>query len=287
MRRTFLTAFFSKRSEESIALLIEGETMAAQQAIAVLAEVGRWGMVRPRRVYGDWSSPHMQSWQPIVTHYGMRAVHHHASGRHAADLSLAIDAMELFHQGYRRFCLVSGQRDPRPLVLWLVEHGCQVIVIGHPNTSEAVQRACSVFVSTDQLSLSLLTTTPAVSPPPSIPRTVTAPEETPKASHALSVPGVVSRTALQALLVNAYAQVVAQRGDLWATTTDLGAALQRLDPTFKAKAYGSPTLRTLLEKQDPLFEVRETGGGQAVIRLRAGGSEADDRERGTELATAR
>src|SRR5579875_679408 len=151
MIRTFFLALRYMKRDDRMALLLDGKNIAASDAVYVLAEARKWGVVKLSRVYGDWSSAQMQPWQEVVTHYGMRAVHQHGARKNAADIALAIEAVELFHQGIRSFCLVSGDSDYRPLVLWLVEHGCQVVVIGHPDTPRALQRACSIFVSTNQI----------------------------------------------------------------------------------------------------------------------------------------
>jgi uncharacterized LabA/DUF88 family protein len=267
-----------------MALLIDGENIAASDAVYVLAEAGKWGTVLLSRVYGDWSAAQMQPWQEMVTHYGMRAVHQHGARKNAADIALAIEAVELFHQGIRSFCLVSGDSDYRPLALWLVERCCQVVVIGHPDTPRALQRACTAFVSTNQirppLSLKkrLSQTQMAMSSPSTSDSRGTSMDSESAAEH-LRLTDVSIKTPLQALLVKAYTQVVTEKGDLWVTTTDLGAELQQLDRTFKTKAHGSSSLKGLLQKQSFLFEVRETGGGQAVVRLKASGQEAAEGER--------
>ena len=134
-----------------VALLIDGENGPASAAGAILVRASEWGEVTLRRVYGDWSSPQMRSWRDVVVQHGMRAMHQHLPKKNAADIALTADAVDLFYQGFRRFCLVSGDSDYVPLVLWLVEHGCLVAIIGQKDAPLALQRACSVFVSSEQL----------------------------------------------------------------------------------------------------------------------------------------
>ncbi len=134
-----------------VALLIDGENGSASAAAAILVRASEWGKVTLRRVYGDWSSSQMHPWRETVTQLGMRAVHQHLPKKNAADIALTVDAMDLFHQGFRRFCLVSSDSDYVPLVLWLMEHGCLVAIIAQNHVPLALQRACSVFVSLEQL----------------------------------------------------------------------------------------------------------------------------------------
>jgi hypothetical protein len=135
----------------SVALLIDGENGSASMAGAMLSRAGEWGEVVVRRVYGDWSSPQMRPWRGVVTQYGMRAVHQHLPKKNAADIALTADAVDLFYQGFRQFCLSSGDSDFVPLVLWLREHHCLVIVMSRKDGPQALQQACSVFVSSEQL----------------------------------------------------------------------------------------------------------------------------------------
>lgn len=141
----------------SVALLIDGENVSASMAGVMLSRAEEWGKVVVRRVYGDWSSSQMRPWRDVVTHLGMRAVHQHLPKKNAADIALTADAVDLFYQGFRRFCLVSGDGDYVPLVLWLREHRCLIAVISQNNAPLALQRASSVFVSTDQLSPGTMT----------------------------------------------------------------------------------------------------------------------------------
>jgi hypothetical protein len=148
--------------DSSVALLIDGENGSASRARAILIRTEEWGEAVVRRVYGDWSSPQMRPWRDMVTQLGMRAVHQHLPKKNAADIALTADAVDLFYQGFRRFCLVSGDSDYVPLVLWLMEHRCLVVVISQNDAPVMLQRACSVFVSTDQLSPDTMTSAPAM-----------------------------------------------------------------------------------------------------------------------------
>lgn len=266
---TFLADLLGLRSSAKLAVLIDGENIAATMAVHVLAEAGKHGSVALRRVYGDWSAPSMHPWQLVVSHYGMRAVHQHLPHKNAADLALAVDAVDLFHQEIRRFCLVSGDSDYTPLVRWLTEHGCWVLVIGQPDTPLTLQRAGSCFLSTDQLH-------PQISWPkkagqrtdePVPLHVVSTPEQPPRAVPRVVI--VATETSLQTLLVSAYADVVQEKGEQWVTTADLGVALQKREATFNPKMHGCATLRKLLQQHDALFVVQETGGGQAKILLKA------------------
>ena len=140
-----------RQQRACVALLIDGENVPARIAASVLAEASRWGEVVVRRIYGDWASPHMNTWREKVTEHGMRACHQHLPKKNAADIALTVDAVHLFYQGVRCFCLCSGDSDYVPLVLWLREQRCMVVVIGQRHAPLALQRSSSTFVPSDVL----------------------------------------------------------------------------------------------------------------------------------------
>ena len=140
----------SRQEHVCVALLIDGENIPARVTPSLLAEAETWGKVMIRRMYGDWASPQMNAWRETVIQYGMRAMHQHLPKKNAADIALTVDAVDLFYRGVRCFCLGSGDSDYVPLVLWLREQGCVVVVISQKNASLALQRSCSVFVSSEE-----------------------------------------------------------------------------------------------------------------------------------------
>lgn len=90
-----------------LALLIDGENVSAEYAVALLAQAGTCGGVTIRRVYGNWAHPTMHRWQEIASHYGLTTLHapYLTAGKNATDIKLVVEAMELSQQGIRRFCL--------------------------------------------------------------------------------------------------------------------------------------------------------------------------------------
>src|SRR5260370_15884257 len=96
----------------------------------------------------------MQRWKEILSHYALQGMHQPpiVPGKNVADIALAVDAMDLLHRKQvTRFCLVASDSDYTPLVLRLRAAGCLVIGIGEPKTPAALMKACTVFISTDQL----------------------------------------------------------------------------------------------------------------------------------------
>lgn len=251
----------------AVALLVDGENIAAEFAVHLLAHAGKFGGVSYCRVYGNWAAPTMQRWQEIATYYGMVPEHQTlpVAGKNATDIALVVDAMDIFHSGVRRFCLASGDSDYTPLVRRLVEQGCVVVVIGRPDTPLILQQACTVFISTEQLQPVATRGKVAPAPVASISASV-------ESSASVAIQAGPENSELQTLLVTAYNTIVAEKGNDWVALTQLGTTLRRISPNFTAKAYGSTTLKGLVLKHATVFQVEETSGGQAHIKLREQGN---------------
>jgi hypothetical protein len=78
-----------------VALLIDGDNIPSRFAGQVITQAVRLGSVTVKRVYGRIGG--LTDWQGST---GFRLIHG-GTGKNAADMQLTIDAVELFHRGYR------------------------------------------------------------------------------------------------------------------------------------------------------------------------------------------
>lgn len=258
-----------------VALLIDGDNISSELTAPILAEAGKFGGVTIRRVYGNWATPSMQSWQQVALYYGLEQRHYEqvATGKNAADIALVVEAMDLLHsRDIRHFCLVTSDSDFTPLVRRLRTAGCIVIGIGKPPVPPSLSQACTLFVSTEQLLFPLspkktpantasskkLPNDPPLSPSP-----------LPSASEE---PGpMVPDTQLISLLMAAYKQKAGGTKNEWISIPNIGAELKKLAPTFKAKDYGKKDLPTLIQSYSTVFETRKQTTGKTrhvEVRLR-------------------
>ncbi|MCK9905179.1 hypothetical protein CC117_31970 [Parafrankia colletiae] len=83
-----------------LAVLIDAENIPLWAVEPLLAESTQYGKVRIRRAYGDWSGS-LRTWKKTLQDLSIRPVQVFAAvkGKNAADLALAIDAMDLLHSG--------------------------------------------------------------------------------------------------------------------------------------------------------------------------------------------
>lgn len=253
-----------ERTTPFLALLIDGENIAAELAVHVLAAAGNVGGVTIRRVYGNWRHPALSSWQAMASHYGLQTIHtsHPVAGKNAADIAITVDAMDLFAQGVRHFCLATSDADYVPLVRRLRAGGCFVLGIGRPETPDALKSAYTVFLATDRLFPP--STRASVRPGPVVGASNgTETEQTTE----LAVQETDMEQQAMLLLARAYEQAVAKEKSEWISTARLGMVLLQLEPGFTPRAYGSARLKGLIQKYPRQFQTRPLQGGQIQVRM--------------------
>ncbi|MEU7932850.1 PIN domain-containing protein [Micromonospora echinofusca] len=215
-----------------------------------LAERGR---VVVRRAYADWSYFDEDRRMLTRSHVELIEIPQRmgASRKNAADIKMAVDAVELaFERGYiSTFVICTGDSDFTPLVHKLRELNKRVIGVGVENsTSALLPPACDEFLYYDRLEgvdippARVRRGRPARLPSPDVPRVEQEPE--PEAQPAAEEAARDVDTL--AVLV---AQTVAglqgsSSGEVTAST--LKRTLLRKDPTFSESDYGFRTFGELL-----------------------------------------
>lgn len=122
------------------AVLVDGDNIGAQHAARIRQIALARGTPDIWRVYAD--ATQRTTWDDTP---GFRLVHA-GTGKNAADVLLAIDAMELaLRDGVAKFVIVSSDGDFSHLALRLRETGCQVIGIGEGKAPAALRAACTGF----------------------------------------------------------------------------------------------------------------------------------------------
>ena len=137
-----------------VAMLIDGDNAQPSETVIkrVLSAAQERGEVTVRRVYGNWSSGNMSGWNDLIRSFGMRPVHQvsTAAGKNAADMALAIDAMDLMLGGnVDGFCIVSSDSDYTGLAIRIREQGMFAIGAGRRDTPQSFVKACDDFLFTD------------------------------------------------------------------------------------------------------------------------------------------
>ncbi len=229
-------------AETQVAVLIDYENVGLAPIRGLFDQLAEVGRITIRRAYGDWSKATGSRDQ--LLEYGIEPVHvfqSAASGKNAADMRLAVDAVDLLHQApVDVFVIVSADSDFVPVVNRLRAGGKTVIGAGpRPTAPSTLVRSCDRYLFLDQLG-----------------------REKPVAPKADGD--------AQELIVRAVRSTMDEQGVV--SGSKLHETLQRLEPSFDYRSLGYPTFLRFLETSQEIRVTRPKGLGDVTVRLVDGAS---------------
>src|SRR5512134_1841090 len=235
---------------QKIAILIDGDNAQSSLLPQMLVEAGRHGQVTVRRIYGDWTTPSMNSWKETLNFHAFQPIQQfrYTVGKNATDSAMIIDAMDLLHSGVvDGFCLVSSDSDYTRLATRIREAGVFVMGIGEKKTPKAFVNACDLFVYTENLVEQKKATQPK--------RTLSTRTKKTTASE-IEMEAEREREEADPMPVLSQAFEMAVGQDGWARLDVMGNAIYQVDPGFDPRTYGHKQLSRMLNKLKDKFEMR-------------------------------
>lgn len=139
---------------KNIAILVDGDNAQAKLLELILEEVSKYGKVTVRRIYGDWTSPQMNSWKDLLNDLSFSPIQkfNYTTGKNSTDSSLIIDAMDILHaKMVDGFCIVSSDSDYTGLAKRIREEGVFVMGVGERKTPNAFVQSCEIFTYCENL----------------------------------------------------------------------------------------------------------------------------------------
>ena len=139
---------------EKLAVLIDAENAQPSILDGLLSEIAKYGTANVKRIYGDWTLPHLKGWKEHLLQYSIQPIQQfgYTSGKNSTDSSLIIDAMDLLYTGkFDGFCIVSSDSDFTRLASRIREAGLIVYGFGERKTPKAFVSACDKFIFTEVL----------------------------------------------------------------------------------------------------------------------------------------
>ena len=131
-----------------LAVLIDAENASARHARAVFEAARRLGEAGVRRIYGDFSNGRLASWDAAIRTWSIVPRHQpsHVRGKNAADIALAVDAMDLmYRERLDGVALMSSDSGVTRLAQRLREGGLAVYGFGGGKTPQGFRAACNLF----------------------------------------------------------------------------------------------------------------------------------------------
>ena len=234
-------------SKFNIAVLIDGDNAQAKLIKELLEEISKYGKATIRRIYGDWTTPQMNSWKEIINQYSINPIQKfsYTTGKNSTDSSLIIDAMDILHgQTVDGFCIVSSDSDYTGLAKRIREEGLFVMGIGRKTTPIAFVKSCEIFTFSENLLPEIELNEEKIaekveikkeSPPKRVFKKVTEKIETKNELPELDI----------SIIDKAFEISINEEEEAY--IAKVGISLRKIDPSFDSRTYGFKTLTKLFE----------------------------------------
>lgn len=237
------------KEDVRLAVLIDADNVSPDHTQNMIEEIARYGNPTIKRIYGDWTKPGLTKWKNQLLDYAISPVQQfgYTTGKNATDSAMIIDAMDILHKDQvDGFCLVSSDSDYTRLATRIRESGKMVIGIGKQSTPRAFVSACDVFIYTENLEE----------------------REKQKRKAVQKQQKLEQLTPADLELIEKVNQAIDMAGsddDGWATLSEVGTALRRIDPGFDPRTYGAKQLAQLLRARKNFFDLKKPAGKSLIL----------------------
>jgi len=244
--------------ELRLAVLIDADNAPRRSLKEVMEEIAVHGTPTIKRIYGDWTNPHLTGWKKALLENAITPVQQYGytTGKNATDSAMIIDAMDILYAGQvEGFCLISSDSDFTRLATRLREAGMKVIGIGEKKTPHPFIVACDKFTYIEIISGQKKKSSSKAKPvaAPTEPNAVEATEKpatAPKSVKNDPAAGVPEK--IIDLIATTIDDVAGDDG--WAYLGEVGSLLSKKQPDFDSRNYGYKKLTLLIGSLD-CFEV--------------------------------
>jgi len=241
--------------ELRLAVLIDADNVPSVNLKEMLEEITRYGTPTFKRIYADWTKPHVARWKNLLLENAITPIQQYSytTGKNATDSAMIIDAMDILYTGrVDGFCIVSSDSDFTRLALRLREAGMKVIGMGENKTPVPFISACDKFIY-----LEILGDDEEEEPA----KTGASPEKPPAEKRFIRQ--------IDKKLVGTIADAINDLADEtgWVFLGELGNLLMKKQPDFDPRNYGHKKLLSLIRSIDILeVDERITDKGSGNIR---------------------
>ena len=213
--------------QQRLAVLIDADNAQYSIIDGLIAEISKYGVASVKRIYGDWTKPHLKGWKDTLLKHAIQPIQQFAytTGKNATDSAMIIDAMDLLYsERFDAFCIVSSDSDFTRLASRIREAGLSVYGFGEKKTPQAFVSTCDKFIFTEILKEQ---------------------DETTGGEKKKTTKELKGDTRLVNLLRNAVESAADETG--WAHLANVGHKIVNQAPEFDARNYGYKKLGELVE----------------------------------------
>ena len=214
--------------ELKLAVLIDAENISFSKFSSIIEEVNNFGIPIIKRIYADWTKPHISGWHSILLENALIPVqqYNYASGKNSTDSTIIIDAMDiLYGKLVDGFCIVSSDSDFTRLVMRLREGGMKVFGFGEKKTPQSLIKACDKFTYIEILEYNK--------------------DKNEKKLTEDITEDVIDDNLIELILGGI--DFIASDDDDWVNLARLGAFISKNQPDFDVRNYGFQKLSQLID----------------------------------------
>lgn len=232
----------------NIAVLIDGDNAQPSLIKEIIEEVSKYGKATIRRIYGDWTSQHMNGWKQVINQQSISPIQKfsYTTGKNSTDGALIIDAMDILHgKQIDGFCIVSSDSDYTGLAKRIREEGLFVMGIGEKKTPEPFVKSCEIFTFTENLKLDS-----------------SIENKEPKKNKS-TTKNVVKKVKISKKDLSTIDKAfeISTNEDENVHISKVGLNIRKIDPSFDPRSYGYRNLTTLFESIDDYEVINNEIGG--------------------------
>jgi len=139
--------------ERRFAVFVDGDNISPKDYEPVIKEIGLYGEILIKRVYGDWTTTYMKTWKKVLIKEPETQFQQFRCGKNATDSRIIIDVTKLMplNTNINAFCIASSDADFCVLAHELRANGKFVVGIGKEHSQQTWQEACDKFIKLENL----------------------------------------------------------------------------------------------------------------------------------------
>lgn len=245
--------------DHKLAVLIDADNVPYANIKEMLEEISKSGTPTVKRIYGDWTKPHLSGWKNVLLDNAITPIQQYSytTGKNSSDSALIIDAMDiLYSEKVNGFCIVSSDSDFTRLATRLREAGMLVIGLGERKTPKPFIAACNKFIYLEILK--------PVEKEEGVKVAVKSVVKENGKPTEKAIDKVDKKTVT--LIVNSVDDLADETG--WTFLGSLGSFISKKKPDFDPRNYGFNKLYDLI-KYINKFEIdeRDSGGHKHVKHI--------------------
>ncbi len=245
--------------DHKLAVLIDADNVPYANVKEMLEEISKSGTPTVKRIYGDWTKPHLSGWKNVLLDNAITPIQQYSytTGKNSSDSALIIDSMDiLYSEKVNGFCIVSSDSDFTRLATRLREAGMLVIGLGERKTPKPFIAACNKFIYLEILK--------PVEKEENVKVAVKSVAKENAKPTEKAIDKVDKKTVT--LIVNSVDDLADETG--WTFLGSLGSFISKKKPDFDPRNYGFNKLYDLI-KYINKFEIdeRDSGGHKHVKHI--------------------